>query len=162
MLPYDTAYDDVASTGFPMWDVETALKRFIAAERVVVIADACHSGGVGNSFDIARRANRSIKVNPIGNGLHQLTNVAPGVCVITASDDKQYSQEGAEWGGGHGLFTYFLLQGLKGDADFNADAAVTLGELTSYVSQNVRRASKNTQSPTIAGRYDPAMCIGHR
>ncbi len=29
LLPYDTQYDNIAVTGFPIWDIETALKRFI-------------------------------------------------------------------------------------------------------------------------------------
>jgi len=53
-LPYDTDYERIASTGFPMWDIETALRRFIKAKRIVIISDACHSGGVGKPFDIAR------------------------------------------------------------------------------------------------------------
>jgi len=160
LLPYDCQYDNIAATGFPMWDIETALKRFVKAKRVVVIADACHSGGVGQSFDIARRANRGLKVNPISTGIHSLSKVGEGVCVISASDENQYSQESKDWGGGHGVFTYFLLKGLKGDADYNRDTSVTLGELTSYLSQEVRRATKNAQSPTVAGRYDPALTIG--
>lgn len=160
LLPFDCQYDKISSTGFPMWDIETALKRYIKAKKVVVIADACHSGGVGQAFDIARRANRGLKVNPISSGIQSLTTVGDGICVISASDEKQYSQESKDWGGGHGVFTYFLLKGLKGDADYNKDASVNLGELTSYVSQEVRRATKNAQSPTVAGRYDPALTIG--
>ena len=86
--------------------------------------------------------------------------MSDGVCVITASDEKQYSQESQKWGGGHGVFTYFLLKGLNGEADYNNSNSVTLGELTSYVSQEVRRATKNAQSPLVAGRYDPALIIG--
>lgn len=160
LLPYDVKYDSISSTGFPMWDIETALKRYIKAKRVVVIADACHSGGVGQSFDIARRADRGLKVNPISTGIHSLSKVGEGVCVISASDENQYSQESKDWGGGHGVFTYFLLKGLKGDADYNKDSSVTLGELTLYLSQEVRRATRNAQSPTVAGRYDPALTIG--
>lgn len=160
LLPYDAQYDDLPSTGFPMWDVETALNRYIKAKKVVVIADACHSGGVGQSFDIARHANRGIKVNPISTGLQGLSKVGDGVCVISASDEKQFSREGKDWGGGHGVFTHFLLKGLRGNADYNKDTSVTLGELTLYLSQEVRRATKNAQSPTVAGRYDPALTIG--
>lgn len=108
LLPYDTQYSSIATTGFPMWDIETALKRFIKAKKVVVIADACHSGGVGLSFDIARRSNRGIKVNPISSGIQNLSQVGDGVCVISASSDNQFSQESKKWGGGHGVFTYFL------------------------------------------------------
>lgn len=160
LLSYDCKYDNVAATAFPMWDVETALKRFIRAKKVVIIADACHSGGVGQSFDIARRANRGIKINQISSGIQNLSQVGDGVCVISASSDKQFSQESQKWGGGHGIFTYFLLKGLKGDADYNKDISVTLGELTSYLSEQVRRETRNAQSPTVAGRYDPALTIG--
>lgn len=160
LLPYDTDYDSIASTAFPMWDIETALKRYIKAKRVIVIADACHSGGVGQSFDLARRAGRGMKVVPVNSGIEKLSNIQEGVFVMTASGDKQLSQEGKQWGGGHGVFTYYLLKGLKGDADFSRDSKVTIGELSSYVSQQVRRATKNAQSPTVAGKYDPVLTIG--
>ena len=160
LLPFDTKYNDIASTGFPMWDVETALKRFIKAKKVVVIADACHSGGVGQSFDIARRGDRSVKINPISAGLQNLSKIGDGVAVISASDDKQFSQESQSWGGGHGVFTYFLLKGLNGDADYNRDGQVTMGELIPYLSEQVRRDTRNAQSPTVSGKFDPAMSIG--
>jgi len=158
-LPYDCRYDNISSTGFPMWDIKTALNRYIKAKRAIVIADACHSGGVSQSFDVAPRFNRGIRVRPVSTGNDPLANVGEGVCVISASYENQYSQESKDWGGGHGVFTYFLLKGLEGNADYNNDAAVTLGELTSYLSQEVRRATKNAQSPTVSGRYDPAMTI---
>jgi len=157
LLSYDTDFDMISSTGFPMWDVETALKRFIKAERVVVIADACHAGGVGSAFIQGRRA---ITIKPTtATALQSLTNVGKGIAVITASDDKQLSQEGKQWGGGHGVFTYHLLNGLNGEADYNNDNMVTLGELIPYLSQSVRRSTKNAQSPTVAGRFDPALTL---
>lgn len=160
LLPYDAKYDEIATSGFPMWDLETALKRFIKAKKVVIIADACHSGGIGQSFDIARRANRGIKVNPISSELQSLSKVGDGVCVISASDKKQFSQESQKWGGGHGVFTYFLLKGLKGEADYSKDRRVTLGELIPYLSEQVRRTTKSAQCPTVAGKFDPALTIG--
>lgn len=160
LLPYDAQYDDVATTGFPMWDIETALKRFIKARKVVVIADACHSGGIGQSFDIARRATRGITINPISSGIQNLSKIGDGIAVISASDDRQFSQEGKNWGGGHGVFTYFLLKGLNGEADYNKDGHITLGELIPYLSEQVRRETSNAQSPTVSGKFDPALSIG--
>lgn len=159
LLPYDTDYGNISSTAFPMWDVETALKRYVRARRVVVIADACHSAGVGEGFDIARRSGRGLAVNPIGAGFEQLANVGEGTCVICASGGAQTSQEGQQWGGGHGVFTYFLLQGLQGNADFQKDGVITLGELTQFVSEQVRRATRNSQTPIISGRYDPSWVL---
>ena len=157
LLPHDTDYDRIATTAFPMWDVETALKRFVRAKRVVVIADACHSGGVGKDYDVARRG---ITVNPISRGLQSLSEASAGVAVISAARENQFSQEGEQWGGGHGVFTFFLLKGLTGDADANSDDRVSLGELIPFLSENVRRATRNGQSPTIAGQFDPALVLG--
>jgi len=160
LLTYDVQYGNIAATGFPMWDIETALKRFIRAKKIIVLADACHSGGVGKSFDIARRSGRGINMNPINSGLQDLSEVDEGVCVISASADKEVSQESKKWGGGHGVFTYYLLKGLKGQADYNKDSCVTLGELIPFLSEKVRRETRNAQSPIVAGKFDPAMSIG--
>ncbi|MDQ6735056.1 MAG: hypothetical protein M3Z35_13245, partial [Nitrospirota bacterium] len=43
----------------------------------------------------------------------------------------------------HGLFTYYLLRGLKGEADDNLDGEVTLGELGSFVGRSVPAAAKS-------------------
>ncbi|KPJ78714.1 MAG: hypothetical protein AMJ54_01930 [Deltaproteobacteria bacterium SG8_13] len=160
LLPYDTQYDSVASSGFPMWDIETALRRFIKAKNVIVITDACHAGGVGQSFDIARRAGRGVSVVPMSSTLQTLSKNRDGICILSASDDNQFSREGAQWGGGHGVFTFHLLEGLKGKADYNADGRTTLGELIPFLSEQIRRETKNSQSPTVAGRFDPALSIG--
>ncbi len=160
LLPYDTLYDSVPSSGFPMWDIETALRRFIKAKNVIVITDACHAGGVGQSFDVARRAGRGVTVVPMSSTLQTLSKISDGICILSASDDSQFSQEGAQWGGGHGVFTFHLLEGLKGKADYNTDGRVTLGELIPFLSEQVRRETKNTQSPTVAGRFNPALSIG--
>lgn len=86
LLPYDTQYDSIASTGFPMWDIETALKRFIKAKRVVVIADACHSGGVGGGFDMAHRS--APESNRINSGIQNLSAIGEGIAVLSAADDR--------------------------------------------------------------------------
>jgi hypothetical protein len=63
-------------------------------------------------------------------------------------------------GGEHGIFIYFLLKGLKQEADYNNDHRVTLGEIIPYLSEQVRRETRNAQCPTVAGRFDPALSIG--
>lgn len=53
----------------------------------------------------------------------------------------------------HGLFTYYLLRGLRGEADTNRDGKVTLGEVSGFVRQKVAWASKaqfnKTQRPQM-------------
>lgn len=60
----------------------------------------------------------------------------------------------------NGVFTYFLLKGLKGNADFNKDGRVNLGELNLYLSEQIRRATKNAQTPIVSGKFDPGLAIG--
>ena len=47
---------------------------------------------------------------------------------------------------GHGLFTYYLLKGLKGEADKDGNGWTSIKELYSYVRANVRRESRRLQS----------------
>ena len=157
LLCHDSNYHKIETTGFPMWDVETALRRFIKAKKVIVITDACHSGGIGKSFEIKRRG--VFQAPRMTSSMRQLTRVSDTVAVITASDDKELSQESQTWGGGHGVFTYYFIRGLEGEADYNRDNQVTLGELIPYVSEKVRRETGNAQTPTVAGKFDPALTV---
>ncbi len=59
----------------------------------------------------------------------------------------------------HGLFTYYLLRGLRGEADTNHDGKVTLGEISGFVRQKVPWASKSkfnsVQRPQIIPLLKP-------
>ena len=155
LLTYDADPDDFASTAFPMWDMETALKRYIVADRVVVIADACHSGGVGTGEGL-RSAGGGNLINAYMAKLHE---TKPGRAIITASEANELSREGREWGE-HGDFTYYLLEGLRGQADSDKNGVVSIVEAFSYVQSRVRRATHSGQHPSIQGRFDPNLPLG--
>lgn len=70
-----------------------------------------------------------------------------GRAVLTSSDVNETSVESIRWGGGHGVFTWALLEGLRGLADANTDKIVTAGELFDYVSNRVRKETRNKQNP---------------
>ena len=59
----------------------------------------------------------------------------------------------------HGLFTYYLLRGLRGEADTNRNGKVTFGELSAFVRQKVAWASKSqsgaAQHPQIIPLLKP-------
>ena len=54
---------------------------------------------------------------------------------------------------GHGLFTYFMLKGIKGEADMNEDGKIEIEELYQYLKPNVqkiaRRLYNNEQTPQL-------------
>jgi hypothetical protein len=160
LLTYDTNLDNIEATAFPMWHVEDALSRHIKAKKVVIVADVCHAGGISDGF---YKSTRSIAVNAnnINSTIQNLssTRIGSDICILNASSRDQLSQEGEQWGGGHGVFTYYLLEGLKGQADQNFNKKVTLGEISNFVSERVRRATRNAQTPVVGGTYDPQLTI---
>lgn len=177
LIGYDTRFDDILSTGYPMEDFNRALKDLARARRITILADACHSGGIGASFEVARRALVPVAPRLSADELADvlLSNFAlepeedaapesadlPRRCValISAASAEETSQEGPQYGGGHGAFTYFLLRGLRGDADLDKDSKVTLGEIANFLPAEVARATKNMQNPTFSGNLDPQKVL---
>lgn len=152
LLPADADLSALAATGFPMWDVKTALRRQIAAERVLVIADACHSAGTADG-DVVGGAGS----NQIAGGFAQLFTPSRRL-MMTAADTNEFSLEDSRWGG-HGVFTHFLLEGLSGGGDGNADGIVTFTELFDYVSNNVRSSTSGRQNPQRSGFGDIPLAV---
>lgn len=142
LLPYDANTKALAATGFPMWDVKTALRRQIKAERVIVVADACHSGGTKDG-----------EANPINGSFGDLFTPSRRV-ILTAADDNELSYEDAKWGGGHGVFTYNFIEALKGAADSDKNGIVTFQEAADYVAVKVKADTNGRQNPQRGGLGD--------
>ena len=140
---HDTKVDDMPSTALPMTELQEMLDRQVRAQRVVVFIDTCHSAGLSGEKPSASRGLENNLINLYASKLFTET----GRAVITASDVNEQSFEDARWGGGHGVFTWALLEGLRGAADVDADRFVTAGELFGYVSGRVRELTKLKQNP---------------
>lgn len=152
LLPADADLDALAATGFPMWDVKTALRRQIAAERVIVVADACHSAGTADGETVGDTG-----ANPVAGSFSELFTPSRRL-MMTAADTNEFSLEDARWGG-HGVFTHFLLQGLEGAGDENGDGIVTFSELYGFVSEQVVTATQGRQNPQRAGLGDIPLAV---
>jgi hypothetical protein len=152
LLPADTRLDALAATGFPMWDVKTALRRQIAAERVIVIADACHSAGTADGETVGGSDS-----NEIAGGFQELFSPSRRL-MMTAADTNEFSLEDERWGG-HGVFTHFLLDGLRGAGDLDRNGIVTFTELFRHVSGGVRDATDGRQNPQMSGLGDVPLSV---
>jgi uncharacterized caspase-like protein len=150
MLCHDTRPDRLASTSFPMWDIDTALRRFIRARHVVIFADACHAGAI--STRTGAKGAKGTDENPVHRYLQQLSMAKPGLLIFTASEAMEKSFESDKHKSG--VFTRFLLQGLKGAADDDSNGIVTAGEIVEYVRKSVIDATKSKQHPNSSGQYD--------
>ena len=156
LLTYDSDPTSLGTSAFPMWDIQTVLARYISAKRVIVFTDACHSGGISVNF--ATRGLGSSEPNLVNQYLADLSKTKEGIVVFTASAAGEVSQEYPEFS--HGVFTYYLLEGLKGKADYNNDYTVTINELMQYVEEQVKRKTHGAQNPTRSQTdYDKEMTI---
>ena len=88
--------------------------------------------------------------------LENLSKANRGVALLTSAEANEVAFEDERWGGGHGAFTYFLLEGMRGNADISPqDGIVTVGELFEYVRENVQKATGNLQHPSVGtSNYD--------
>jgi len=153
LVPIDADPDDLYSTALPMDELQTIFGR-IEAERVVAFLDSCYSGAAGGRTFLSKKT-RASHVDDLF--LERLTR-SKGRAIITASRPAEVSIELSELG--HGIFTYYLVQGLKGAADLNRDGIVTLQELYEYIEQQVTQKSRSvggSQHPVMKGELEGVL-----
>jgi hypothetical protein len=54
----------------------------------------------------------------------------------------------------HGIFSYYLMQGMEGAADVNRDGKITVGEMHQYLTEQVARQAgmmSRQQVPQLTG-----------
>lgn len=147
LAPYDIDLHNIAATAIPMETLGRLIGTEIKGKWKVLLTDACHSGAITPETDPKQ-------LNQLLLDVHQ------SLFSLTASRDREQSFESADWGGGHGIFTYYVVQGLQGAADVNGDGVVTADELAEYVHTNVRQATGSRQNPTSErGSFDPNMLL---
>lgn len=135
------------------------LKRYLSplSERgveMIFIVDACHAGN-------------------LKGGIQGIEQTASALAAswgkeykILSCQPNQLSLEGSEWGGGRGLFSFELEEGMEGLADMNNDGIVSMYELQSYIQSNVAKYSEGKQIPLITGdlskpfiKVDPSVVV---
>ncbi|MBM4443324.1 MAG: caspase family protein [Candidatus Rokubacteria bacterium] len=153
LIPIDADPEDLFSTALPMDDLQTVFSR-IESDRLVAFLDSCYSGAAGGRTFTAKRS-RAITVDD--QFLDRLTR-GKGRAIVTASRTSEVSLELDDLR--HGLFTYYLVEGLKGAADRDRDGVVTLQEIYDYVEHHVTRKSRavgGNQHPIMKGEVEGAL-----
>lgn len=120
------------------------------AKSKVVIADACHSG----SFT-AKGENYETTLNHLYSAFN---NSRGGTLLLLSSKAEETSIESN--GLRQGVFSHYLIDGLKGGANVDDDDIITVTEIYDYVYTNVRRFTNNMQTPVIRGNFDEKMPLG--
>ena len=149
LAPHDISLKNIAGTGYPMDSLGRVVGSRIKAKNKVLLTDACHSGAITPGAQTESLSS-------------SLLNIHKSLFSLTASRDREQSFESPDWGGGHGIFTYYVVKGLEREADENTDGIVTADELAEYVRRNVREATNARQNPTAdRGSFDPNLPLSY-
>lgn len=120
--------------------------------KVLMVTDACRSGKLAG--------------NAIGGSQMTSANLAKQFAnelKILSCQPDELSLEGPNWGGGRGVFSYYLLKGLHGKADKNNDQMVSLFEIERYLEDEVSNAvAPQRQMPMTVGNKTSLLTKVHK
>jgi len=126
LIPYDGDPNYAPQTGYNMEQLFKNLASLDAKSSTLFI-DACFSG--------ANRESEMLLADARPVFMEVQAGIPGNVTVFSAAGGKEISSAWPEKK--HGLFSYFLMKGMRGDADINGDREITMGELGDYIKENV-------------------------
>ena len=143
-LPVGANKDFVAKTAISQKEIVDALKS-AQPKSVTMFIDSCYSGQIRTGETLLASA-RPVVLTV------QETAYPPDFTVITASASDQIASSSPDLK--HGIFSYYLMKGLEGEADENKDGTITIGKLQSYLAERVPRFAmtmSRKQEPQLTG-----------
>jgi hypothetical protein len=146
LVPSDANPNFIGQNGYPIEALYKNLAK-LPIRSLTIALDACFSGGSEKGALIKA-------ASPLYISVDNVLLTAPGAVGFTAAGAREVSSWFEEKG--HGLFTYYFLKGLQGDADSDGDRAITGKELGEFVKDNVLRNARRTknreQNPQLIGK----------
>lgn len=118
------------------------------AKHKIMVADACFSGSM-----LAMK--QPFSMQQMQSFYRAFDDTKGGTALFMSSKSQEYSLE--DQGLRSGIFSHYLIRGLKGEADVDGNRIVTMREIYDYVFKNVRSYTSNAQTPTISGAFDWQM-----
>lgn len=149
-IAHDSDPQNLHATGLSFAEVNDTINKRLRADLVVLLADACHAGSVGWASTPGVPANAQEALQAIGAGDRSLLK-------LLASSPSEQSFEDARWDGGHGVFTYAVMRGLRGAAERDRDGVVRASELIEYLGRIVPEQTASRQNPRVAGNFEARL-----
>jgi hypothetical protein len=140
LLPYDGRVQLLEDTAI----LRSRLFADLEASKpksVTVFLDTCYSGMTRGTEMLVASRPIVLRAKP--------SSIPKDFTVFSAAGGNQTSKPLKETG--HGMFSYFLMKGLEGEADANQDRKITVGELQVFVRENVLQQSSGSQTPELQG-----------
>ncbi len=146
ILTYDSDPQDLSTTAIPISEIQTLVDDELPkVGRVVLMADVARAANIGN-----------LKTAAVGTAVEKFGEATGDMLGLMAARPHEVSEEGTQFGGGHGAFTYAIVKGLEGYADQNDDRFVSAGEITDYVRTSTSKLTNNRQHARDFGNMENA------
>jgi hypothetical protein len=152
-LPQGSDKDFLAETGVNQTQIIEALND-AKPKSVTIFIDSCYSGSTRSGETLLASA------RPVVMKAKE-TSYPINFTVISASMVDQISSSSPELK--HGIFSFYLMKGLEGEADENKDGKITAAEIQNYVADMVPRHAmrmNRKQEPQLVG--DAARVLVNR
>lgn len=144
LLPQRADRDFIDKTAITQSEINVAIQA-AKPRSVTVFLDSCYSGQARSGETLIASA------RPVA--LKTEKQLFPdNFTVITASQADQISSSSPDLK--HGIFSYYLMRGMEGDADANRDGKITAGEMQAYLLEQVPRQAgmqNRVQHPQLIG-----------
>jgi hypothetical protein len=154
LVPYDADTRFIEQTGYKLISFYQDIYK-LELKRVYVFLDSCFSGVASRAAEMLVKGTRPALIH-----VEKVRPPSSSIISLNATSTNETSHAFEEKG--HGLFTYYLLRGLKGEADSDDDGWTSIKELYGYVRNNVRRVSRrldSEQTPVIVPPSDQVKDI---
>ncbi len=150
LLPQLADRDLIEETAISQNKINAAIQA-AKPKSVTIFLDSCYSGMARTGETLIASARPIVmKAN---------TQIFPSeFTVITASQSDQISSSSLDLK--HGIFSYYLMRGMEGEADANKDGKITTGEMHTYLSEHVARQaslSNRVQQPQLSGDVNKVL-----
>ncbi len=153
LLPIDVEYTSTARlAATAISDAEfTQALRSIAARKIVVVFDCCHSGGIGQPKD------PTVPILKIGfsENYYEALKAGRGRVILASSRSDEFSYVFP--GASNSLFTQHLLDGLRGGA-IGAGGVIRIFDLFDYVQPKVT-AAQAQQHPIFKAELEENFAV---
>ena len=154
LLPLGAHRDLIEKTAISQQEINGYL-QMAKPKSVTIFLDSCYSG--------LTRTGQTLVASARPLSLKAETKIfPPNFTVISASQSDQISSSSPDLQ--HGIFSYFLMKGMEGDADANRDGKITLGEMLEYLTEQVARQASmvsRKQQPQLLGDANKVL-VGQR
>lgn len=152
-LPFGTETNFIERTAINQQEIIASIQN-AKPRNVTMFIDSCYSGQTRGGDTLLASA-RPISLKSVANAYPD------NFTVISASAPDQLSSSSPDLK--HGIFSFYLMKGMEGDADLNSDKKISVGEMQEYLTDMVGRqamALNRKQFPQLFG--DPNRILFSR